>query len=202
MPVIVIIKLTRKQKEILFGCLLGDASLQTFTGGNTWRARFIQSDLHHPYLFHLYSIFSTFVSTPPKQISDSNGYLRWYFNTVVIPDLFDFGSCFYQKIGGRFKKVVPTDSYLVDFLTPQALSFWFMDDGSRKSNSFAYYLCTDGLNLADIKRLGMFFESTYGISIGYHRKGNYYRIYIPRPYYNKFKSIVQPFIHPSMFYKL
>ena len=111
------------QKEILFGCLLGDASLQTYTAGRSWRVRFIQSDAHRQYLLHLYSIFSPFVSTPPKSIYDASGNIRWYFNSTVYPEFLEFGYSFYTKIGGRFIKVVPSDDMLNKYLSPIALSF-------------------------------------------------------------------------------
>lgn len=194
--------MTQEQKEILFGSLLGDASLQTFTGGNTWRARFIKSEAHREYLFHLYSIFSPFVSSPPKNISDANGNVRWYFNTTVVPDLLEFGNCFYVKRGGRYQKVVPADEFLVKYLTPPALSFWYMDYGSHKSNSFAYYFCTDSFSIEDQKRLGDYLEKTYGIKVAFHKKGKYYRIYIPRAHYSKLKTIMKSNVHSSMMYKV
>lgn len=52
-------------RSVLIGTLLGDASLQTYTQGKTWRARFIQGDLHKSYLFHLYDLFQDYVTTPP-----------------------------------------------------------------------------------------------------------------------------------------
>ena len=193
--------MTQEQKEILFGALLGDASLQTYTGGKTWRARFIKSNAHQEYLFYLYSIFSPFVSTPPKSISDDNGHVSWYFNTTASSDLKEFGDCFYIKIGGKFLKIVPTNSQLVKYLTPLALSFWYMDHGTHKSNSNAYYLCTDCFSLKDLKRLGEYFLFTYGITVSYHKIGRNYRIYIPRVYYEKFKTLILPSMHPSMLHK-
>ncbi len=194
--------MTQEQKEILFGALLGDASLQTFTGGKTWRARFILSNEHLEYFLYLYSIFYPFVSTPPKSISDNYGNVRWYFNTTVLSDLLEFGDCFYVKIGGKFIKIVPTNSQLVKYLTPLALSFWYMDVGSPLSNNSAYSLCTDCFSLVDLKRLGEFFLFTYGIPISYLKKGKSYRIYIPRVHYEKFKTLILPNIHPSMIHKV
>ena len=60
----------------LVGTLLGDSSLQTYTDGKTFRARFLQSDLHKDYLFHLYSLFKEYTSTPPKLSNDGLGNLR------------------------------------------------------------------------------------------------------------------------------
>ncbi len=64
---------SQTQLDIIFGTLLGNSRLQTFTGGENWRLRFIQSDSHKDYLFHLYYVFEEFVSTPPKSIIDKNG---------------------------------------------------------------------------------------------------------------------------------
>jgi hypothetical protein len=33
-----------------------------------------------------------------------------------------------------------------------------MDDGSKKNNAQAYYLCTDGFNLEEVKFLGSVFK--------------------------------------------
>jgi hypothetical protein len=38
--------LSKKQKEILVGILLGDANLQTENGGKTYRLRVLQSEQH------------------------------------------------------------------------------------------------------------------------------------------------------------
>lgn len=43
-----------KLKEIIFGTLLGNSKLQTFTGGKTWRICFYQSLIHKEFLFHLF----------------------------------------------------------------------------------------------------------------------------------------------------
>lgn len=185
-------------KEILFGTLLGDSSLQTYTGGKSWRIRFIQSDSHKDYLFHLYDIFKPFVNTPPKSITDKNGSTRWYFNTTVQPFLNEFAEFFYKKN----KKIVPDKEILYKYLTPIALSYWFMDDGSLKSNTYAYYLCTDSFTLYELKILALIFQDKYNIVVNFHKKGNSYRIYISRSEYDKFRILIQDYIHPSMFYKL
>ena len=77
-----------------------------------------------------------------------------------------------------------------------------MDDGSLKSNCLSYYLCTDCFSLLELKTLSEVFKEKYNISVNFHKKGNYYRIYIPRAEYSKFRSIVEPHLHPSMYYKL
>lgn len=48
-----LINLTKKQKEIAIGVLLGDAYLQTQNKGQTFRLRFEQSFKHKLYIDHL-----------------------------------------------------------------------------------------------------------------------------------------------------
>ena len=88
------------KKEILFGVLLGDGNLQTYTGGKSWRIRFLQSDKN--YLFHLYYVFNEYVKTPPKKaIKKIIKYiLEWSFNTTVQPIALEFSKMF----GGSHKK--------------------------------------------------------------------------------------------------
>ena len=64
----------KRKQEILFGLLLGNASLQSYTGGKTWRIRFTESTQSNvDYLFHLYSVFEEHVKNTPKRI-----YIRFW----------------------------------------------------------------------------------------------------------------------------
>ena len=219
--------LENQKKEILFGCLLGDASLQTYTGGKSWRARFIQGENHKEYLFHLYDIFKDWVKTPPRCITDKHGSTRWYFNTIVQEELLFMAKYFYSKnsINGgaptrsedlqplientllsRFPqkkiKVIPPLPFLEEYLTPRALAYWFMDDGSLKINASAYYLCTDHFNLKELKVIHGYLKNRYGWELAYHKKGKSYRLYIPVRFSSSFRETIEKYVHPSMYYKL
>ncbi len=190
-------------KEILLGTLLGDSSLQTYTAGKTWRLRFIQKD--KDYLFHLYEIWKPFVKTEPKLSDDGSGNKRWYFNTIVIPELklFVDETQIYTCIGGRWVKKVPKLwPAFSNTLTNRALAYWYMDDGSKKSNAQAYYFCTDCFSLEDVKFLGSIFLKNWDIHVGYHKKGVNYRIYIPTSSVAKFKNLVEKYVVETMRYKL
>lgn len=192
------------RKEIIFGCLLGDASLQTYTNGKTWRIRFIQGEKNKEYLWHLYEMLKEYVSSPPKKIEDKEKNIRWYFNsTTKIPEFEEFGAAFYLKT----KKRIPDDSYLEKYLTPRALCYWYMDDGSKKSNAEAGYLCTESFELRDLKRVEGILKKRYDISISFHKTGKNrktegYRIYIPVKEFKKFKLIIEPYIQENFRYKL
>lgn len=194
--------LNNTQKLILIGSLLGDANLQTFTNGKSWRIRFIQGDCHKEYLFHLYSIFASVVNTPPKSITDKYGNTLWYFNTLVISNIDPIPSLFYRKKGSKWIKFISPD--LVSLLEPISLSYWFMDDGSLKQvkTTKGFILCTDSFHFHELKYLDSFFRKKHGIYISYHKQRENYRIYIPTRYFGKFRTLIKPWIHSSMIYKL
>jgi hypothetical protein len=203
LKVSIFISHTMLDKEILLGTLLGDSSLQTYTKGKTWRLRFIQKD--KDYIFHLYEIWKPFVGTSPKLLDDGSGNFRWYFNTKVIPELSEFvkETQINTLIGQNFVKKVPKDlPDLNKYLTERALAYWYMDNGSKKSNVEAYYFCTDSFTLEDIHFLGNIFYTKWGIKVGYHKHGSYYRIYIPVSSGVKLKNLIEKYVIDSLKYKL
>jgi hypothetical protein len=190
-------------KEVLLGTLLGDSSLQTYTKGKSWRLRFIQKD--RDYIFHLYEIWKPFVGTAPKLSGDGKGNNRWYFNTKVIPELSEFvkETQIYTLVGQKFIKRVPKDwPDFSKYLTERALAYWYMDDGSKKSNAESYYFCTDCFSTEELHFLGSNFYKKWGIKVGYHKHGPYYRIYIPVCSGVKFKNLIEKYTLDSFKYKL
>jgi hypothetical protein len=77
-----------------------------------------------------------------------------------------------------------------------------MDDGSKKSNSTSYYLCTDSFTEEDVHDLGAKFLKTWGIKVGYHKKGKGKRIYIPVEHSEKFRKTIEKYVLDSFKYKL
>jgi len=102
------------QDDLIFGTLLGDGSLQTYTKGNTWRYRAIQNDDH--YVWHKYGILSEFCGTAPKPQSifdnrTSKTYKRWYFNTKVNPKFKYYADMFYEfkPLNNKWVKRIPSN---------------------------------------------------------------------------------------------
>lgn len=188
--------------SVLIGTLLGDSSLQTYTNGNTWRARFLQGDIHKDYLFHLYDIFKLYVKTPPKLSDDGFGNKRWSFNTCVIPELKTYADLFYKKVGNKRIKVINPKIY--DYFDEISMAYWLMDDGNLKQvdKTKSLILCTDSYSKEEVLLLGNMLETKYNIHVSYHLKGGNYRIYIPTRYYLEIKNKIEPIIHESMKYKL
>ena len=66
------LELTDRQREILIGTLLGDASMQAMRGNQESNVKFEQKIAQKDYIDHLYKEFQEWVGTPPK-IRDIKG---------------------------------------------------------------------------------------------------------------------------------
>ena len=191
----------KRKQEILFGLLLGNASLQSYTSGKTWRIRFSQANVD--YLFHLYSVFKEHVKTPPKESISDSGHIKWTFNTTVNPLGLKFSKLFYKK--NKRKKKMPSRKDLELYLSPIGLAYWFMDTGSLKSNAIkcvSYYLCTDCFNLDELKVIREVFKEKYDIDINFHKQRSNYRVYIPKRESKKFYNLIEKHVYISLRYKL
>lgn len=101
--------LNQIQHEVLIGILLGDANLQTFNKGRTYRLRILQKNLL--YVEHLYSIFSNFVKTSPKVSKTKKNEVRYYFNTITHPVFRNYALLFYGLNNNKLIKKIPMDFF-------------------------------------------------------------------------------------------
>ena len=184
--------LTGNQKEVLIGILLGDGCLETQNGGKTYRLKVEQSVSHRDYLFHLYHIFRRLVRTPPR-VKRNN----YYFQTLSLEILAPYGKMFYGKSG----KKVPGEIHTL--LTPRAFAYWFMDDGSRKSQqSKGVLLNTQCFKESEVEMLCELLTVKFGL-FGWKRlQKEGFQIYISGRSAERFVNLVKPYIHQSMLYKL
>jgi hypothetical protein len=53
-------------KEVLFGLMLGDLNVEKSSEKGNARLRFFMSEKNKIYMFHLYSLFKSYIKTPPK----------------------------------------------------------------------------------------------------------------------------------------
>jgi len=189
------------QKDILLGTLLGDASLQTYTKGKTYRLRFLQSDDHREYLWHLYSIFKDYCGTEPKFQVTKQNYKRWYFNTKTYDCFLEFSNIFYYEN----KKILNYKEYdykIYEYCSPRSLAYWYMDDGYKRKNSNSGLLCTDNFSYEELEFLKELLNNKFNIHVSFHKKGPNHRIYIPSKSFNNFRNLIKPYIIESMKYKL
>lgn len=190
------LKLTQQQHEIIVGGLLGDLSLRKIGK----YSRLVLEQKNKEYLFHLYEIFNDFVRTPPKErlqqrLTTSEIQSTWYFSTISHSEFENYYNLFYPQ----GKKIIPAS--LIEQLTPQGIAYWFMDDGGRKGSG--YMFSTAGFSEQEHSILLDIFSNKYDIDCNIHRS-KYLSLYIPtRNNSNqKFKQLIEPYVVPSMKYKL
>lgn len=193
-------KFSKEQREILIGMLLGDAHLETSSNGKTYRLKVEQSIKHKEYVGNLFEIFKEWVTSPPKERVSVRGgkeSRKIWFQTESVGELRFYGQLFYREK----KKVVP--KLIHRWLTPRALAFWYMDDGSIKSKqSKAVVLNTQGFSLNEVEKLCDVLSSKLGLDSKPRRQRDGWQIYISGRSYERFRELVNPFIHSSMMYKI
>lgn len=126
------LSLSKIQREVLVGTLLGDASMPLDRGRPELRVQFAQTIPRENYIWHLYDIFKNFVGTPPRVKNIRRGGARdrqcIRFLTYRHPDFQFYDDLFYpvdEVYHNKCrKKRVPTNIHEV--LTPRALAYWFI----------------------------------------------------------------------------
>ena len=196
-------KLSKIQREIVVGILLGDGNLRCNKLKTKFSLRILQSEKHKNYVFHLYEIFKEFTITPPKNaiFFDSRfkekKYSRWYFNTVS-------HSCFrfyYHQFYKNNKKIVP--KLIHRWLTPRSIAYWYMDDGSLKwkEKSLGVRFCTDNFSILEVNTLLSVLKEKYNLKCSKQKNRKSFRIYISSESYTDLNTLIFPFLIPSMIYK-
>lgn len=187
------LSMEKYQKEILYGILLGDASLATENGGRTYRLRLVQSESHKDYLDHLVFHFEKFGKTGPK-INPANS--TYYWNSLQSGSFRFYGQEFYKQVdNNKFEKKVPDN--VKRWLTPRVATYWFLDDGSAKDKktTTAIRFCTDSFSLSDVERLAEGLETNFDIKTSiFENRPNQYRIYCKAPSVASFWDQVVPIL--------
>lgn len=192
-------------QEILIGLILGDVSVSkkaSVIGGH--HLYFRHSMDQHPYMLHLFSLFSDFVVLPGPSLGSSYDkrtdkiYYFCAFATLSCPCFAYYRNLFYNSEG---VKTIPHN--ISELLTPRSLAYWFQDDGSKHGDG-GYYLSTDAFSLEQVNLLINALFYNFGLKTTVHKTGSngQFAIYISATSANLFKSIISEFIHPSLRYKL
>lgn len=215
-------QLKQEQKDLLFGTLLGDGNLSTDTQGRTVRYRALHKLDHRDYLMHKYDVLKDLCGSPPiygdtYDPRTGKTYKRIFFNTKTETSLIFYGNLFYDydhKLG-KFVKKVPLK--VEKFLTPRAVAYWYMDDGSLKSKgtSNAMRLSTEDFKPEEVTRLRNALRSNFNIETGAHPKQREVTvngvktkvyvgdlIYIPEKSSTAFRELIKPYLIDCMRYKV
>jgi hypothetical protein len=195
------LQLTNEQREVLVGLLLGDACLESQNAGRTYRLKVEQSAHHEAYVRHIYSLFRPWVLTPPRlrEAKASNGKVTtsWVFQTVSHASFRFYAHQFYRER----RKCVPV--LIQRWLTPRGLAYWFMDDGSMKSNqSKGVLFNTQCFPAPDVERLVQLLQSQFGLQAKPRRQKDGMQIYVSGGSCMDFVKYVGSYVIDEMRYKL
>lgn len=116
-----------------------------------------------------------------------------------MPCISELYSIFHVNGARPTLKTVPANIY--ELLTPIALAHLIMGDGSARD--FGLTICTDCFVISDVVRLMNVLIIRYGLNCTLQKKkDNQFRIYITSSSMPLLISIVTPYMHSSMMYKL
>lgn len=180
--------LTPIQESLIVGTLLGDGSMRC--------KREALLEVNHSlaqreYVDWKYEILRDLVSTPPRERRGNGKREAYRFTTLSLPDLTPLYHSFYT--GGR--KIAPDIA-----LDRLSLAVWFMDDGS-KSRSAAYFN-TQQFSIEDQWRLIGMLMRRFGVECTLNKDKSYRRIRIATRSMPKLAELIEPFLLPSLRYKL
>lgn len=193
------------QLDVIIGSLLGDGRLECRSKGIrvfpiTARLRIHHGKRQKEYVFWKYQILKSFVSKGPRKImvwydkKRNKKHYSWYFHTRTSEG---FG-LLYQYFYRNGKKILPKSVFkLITLKTP---TIWFMDDGSNTKKSFT--LNTHCFSQKEQSRIMKFLKEFYKVSSTLVKDRMKLKIRIGANDYQNFRSIVKPFIIPSMVYKI
>ena len=202
------ITLSQDEQQIIYGGLLGDATLRKKQNS----IRFCQSVKQKEYLKWKYSFFNANVSEITIQQYQANGKYKNDYQTIsfsinnpnhILDDFYhNLRKIILDKDGN--KKVTKDLLYK---LNPLGLAIWWMDDGCLSIHDGNRYgkLCTHGFTYNENIIIKEYFKEVWDIDVDIKtEKQKYYFCRINVHNLKKLISIIYPYVTqvPSMIYKI
>lgn len=189
--------------SILFGSLLGDCNGERLSNGGV-RFRFKQSIIHKDYLFFLYKKIldlgytNNILPYLVKKNLNNKIFESYCFNTYSFTSFLWLYKIFYKNK----KKVIPSEKYLYELLTPLALAIWIQDDGTWHYSSLRIATNNFKFNEIEILKSVLYKKFKINCSIHHFTKSNQYQLYIKKESIDLVRNLTSSFFHESMLYKL
>lgn len=184
--------LTRLQKSVIIGSILGDGYLRIIPGRKEAFLEINHSLKAKEYVDWKYSVLKDICRSAPKKRKIDERRIGYRFFTCQHPEITRLYKEFYKE----GKKIVPPSIKL----DPIILAVWFMDDGSKTKKGDVYLNCQQ----FDFKSQRKLLHALrmLGVRARMNKDKKYYRIRIYKESIPKFVEIIKPYIIPSMKYKI
>jgi hypothetical protein len=184
--------ITTSMHQIILGTMLGDAFMS-----DKRSYKLSHSINQMDYLYHTAEGLGPAVSTISYVSNDLGKSLHLWTNRHAIFE--PYHQRFYPEKKG--KKILHEGS--VYDLEAEGLAYWYMDDG--KYHDYGFYLCTAGFLSSELEILVTLLQNKFSIKASqqFHNKEKDHRyIYVHAESKSQFLSLIEPYIIPSMKYKL
>lgn len=194
--------LSKKQREIVIGMVLGDSFLQA-TGKRNARLRLEHSLKQKDYIFWKYNELKNMMQSVPKLLRRFNPiwkktYSYYRCQSLSSPEFGRLREQFYRD--GR--KMIPENIVSI-FRSPWSLAVWYMDDGYLYHRDKSVYIYLYPYSDEEIMRLLAVLEVNFGLKPNILiKKSKYPCLYFNVAKTQKLISLIRPYIVPSMEYKL
>lgn len=190
------------------GTLLGDASMQAMLPNQEHNVKWEQKAAQKDYIYHIWNIFESFCGSPPKLrlISGGGAVNResYWVRTYRHPYFAKYKDLFYTRdTNGKQMKRLPPD--LFQYLTPRALAYWYMDDGSligRSTTSWSYAFNTQSFSQEENIIIKQLLKDKYDLSSGLQKDKDRYKLGLSVRSKDNFRTLIEPFVLQSFKYKL
>ena len=192
--------LTKRQKSILFGTILGDGYLQK-TGKKNARLRLEHGGKQKEYLFWKVAELEKLFQGKPKYLErihpiSKKKYSYWRHQSQAMPYLERLRNIFYPD----GKKKIPSD--LEKYLTPTTLAVWFMDDGYYYLRDKCSYLYLGNVSQEEAEIIVQILLEKFDIIVRAKQKKKGYAIYFSPKETQKLKKLIKGYVIPQFNYKL
>lgn len=207
-------KLTKQQREILVGCILGDLDIRTRDNGKTFYCYFqFQSmdstDTYKEFVFHIYYWFKNlcFSDMEPKLVCAKVN--SWAFETKSLGTFSFYGNLFYPintQTGQRQKRLPTRPNLLKKLITPLSVAYWFMTNGrfdSKKSRQV--FLNTQKFSIKEVQLLCNILKDKFHLKAKPYKQESQngkqiqtqYQIVISRYSFEQFSPLVSALLHST-----
>lgn len=190
--------LLSRQKEYIFGALLGDACIKM--PKHCRNAFFCVAQTYKNYVKFQFEILKNFTRAGVKEYSDKRENRKniFYFNTICDPIF----TKIYKKLYIHGRKTI---SYgWLNLLTSFSLAIWYMDDGSITKSTHQMRISTESFTLKEHLLLQNFLKNKFDINakISKSPKRGKWILLFTAEERNKFFKLIAPHVVPALEYKI
>ena len=194
------VPLTKRQKEILLGTILGDGYLHPASNTSA-RLKIEHGAKQRFYVWWKYREFQNVMQDKPKFIERYNPvfnkmYQYYRCQTLAMSELQEYRNFFYKE----GKKCVPVELKRL-FVSPLSLSVWYMDDGYYYRRDKTIYIYLPNYSLRELKLLQNILYDNFGIATHLYRKKRGYCFYVPVVETRKMLKLISKFLLDGFRYK-